>query len=60
MLLLVILLILIATVITCFTFLRKEKEWLAFYIACCGGVLTVNLILSIILVNKNFGDKRRP
>jgi uncharacterized membrane protein len=56
-LLAVIALILIATVVTYFIY-KGEKEWFAFYVACCGGVLIVNLILSIILVNKNFKDKR--
>ncbi|MDH6342878.1 zinc transporter ZupT [Parabacteroides sp. PFB2-12] len=37
--------------------LEPEKPWLAFYIACCGGVLVVNFILSIIFVNKNFKDR---
>ncbi|MDH6312052.1 zinc transporter ZupT [Parabacteroides sp. PFB2-10] len=38
--------------------LEPEKPWLAFYIACCGGVLVVNFILSIIFVNKNFKGKQ--
>jgi len=33
--------------------LMKEKEWMAFYLACCGGVLILNLIMIIIFVNKN-------
>ena len=33
--------------------LRKEKEWTAFYVACCGGVLIVNLILMMIFAAKN-------
>ncbi|MDR0743978.1 MAG: hypothetical protein LBF05_06455 [Tannerella sp.] len=57
-LLTVIALILIATIVTYFIF-REEREWLAFYIACCGGVLIVNLIISIIFVNKNFKNKGR-
>lgn len=32
----------------------KDREWLACYIACCGGVLIVNLIFVIIFVRKNF------
>ena len=31
----------------------KEKEWMAFYVVCCGGVLIVNLILMMIFVAKN-------
>ena len=31
----------------------KEKEWTAFYWACCGGVLIVNLIIMAIFVQKN-------
>ncbi|MDR0348107.1 MAG: hypothetical protein LBH90_01265 [Tannerella sp.] len=58
-LLIVIMLILIATVVVYFIF-RKEREWLAFYMACGGGVLIVNLILSVIFVDKNFRDKGRP
>ncbi len=38
---------------------EPDKPWLAFYIACCGGVLVVNLIISVIFVSKNFKDKRR-
>ena len=56
-LLAIIVIISIATVVTYFIY-AKEKQWVAFYIACCGGVLVVNLILSIIFVNKNFRDKR--
>ena len=33
--------------------LRPEKEWMAFYVVCCGGVLIVNLILMMIFVAKN-------
>jgi len=56
-LLVVLLLIIIGTVVAYFVY-RPEKPWLAFYIACCGGVLIVNLIITIIFVNKNFKDKR--
>jgi len=56
-LLVIIALIVIATVIAYFVY-AKEEPWKAFYIACCGGVLVVNLILSIIFVSKNFRDKR--
>jgi len=33
--------------------LRPEKEWMAFYVVCCGGILIVNLILMMIFVAKN-------
>jgi hypothetical protein len=56
-LLAVIALILIVTVVI-YLIYREEKDWLAFYITCCGGMLIVNLILSIIFVNKNIKDKR--
>ncbi|MDR3252037.1 MAG: hypothetical protein LBT35_00495 [Tannerella sp.] len=49
-------LIVIATLVAYFAY-RPEREWTAFYIACCGGVLVANLILSIIFVSKNFKDK---
>ena len=31
----------VGTLITYFT-MQEEKPWLAFYIACCGGVLVFN------------------
>ncbi|MDR2119452.1 MAG: hypothetical protein LBP64_01075 [Tannerella sp.] len=34
--------------------LRDEKPWLAFYVACGGGVLITNLIIMLIFVRKNF------
>lgn len=33
--------------------LRPEKEWTAFYVVCCGGILIVNLILMMIFAAKN-------
>ncbi|MDR3260207.1 MAG: hypothetical protein LBT78_00050 [Tannerella sp.] len=33
--------------------LRPEKPWMAFYVACCGGVLIVNLLIVLIFVRKN-------
>lgn len=42
----------IATVIAYFI-MKPEKPWLAFYIACCGGVLVFNFLISLFLVNKN-------
>jgi hypothetical protein len=32
---------------------RQEKPWMAFYVACCSGVLIVNLILVLIFVRRN-------
>lgn len=33
--------------------LRSDREWLAFYVACCGGVLVVNLGLMMVFAAKN-------
>ena len=43
----------VATLITYFV-MKPEKPWLAFYVACCGGVLVFNFLISLFLVNKNF------
>ena len=43
----------VATLITYFV-MKTEKPWLAFYVACCGGVLVFNFLISLFLVNKNF------
>ncbi|MDR1937482.1 MAG: hypothetical protein LBQ73_03145 [Tannerellaceae bacterium] len=43
----------LASVIVYFV-LNPEKPWLAFYFACCGGVLVFNFLLSALLINKNF------
>lgn len=45
-------LITVATVIAYFV-LRTDREWLAFYVACCGGVLVVNLVLMMVFAAKN-------
>ncbi|MDL2255284.1 hypothetical protein LJC44_04125 [Parabacteroides sp. OttesenSCG-928-G06] len=50
------LLIAIAATVAYFV-LEPEKPWLAFYVACCGGVLVVNFILSAYFVYKNFRNK---
>jgi hypothetical protein len=42
----------IATVIAYFV-LVKDREWLAFYVVCCGGLMIVNLIILIFFVRKN-------
>jgi hypothetical protein len=52
---LIALIIIIATIV-CFIYVT-DKPMLAFFIACCAGVLVVNLILSVYLVNKNFKNK---
>jgi zinc transporter ZupT len=51
--------ILVTTIIAYYIY-APANEWLAFYIACSGGVLIVNLIISAIFVHKNFKDKDRP
>ena len=33
--------------------IKPEKPWLAFYVACCGGVLVFNFLVSLFLINKN-------
>ena len=43
----------VATLIVYFV-LQGEKPWMAFYVACCGGVLVFNFLISLLLVNKNF------
>ena len=48
-----IILTVIATVITYFV-MKPDQPWLAFYVACCGGVLVFNFLISLFLVNKNF------
>ena len=42
----------IATVIAYFV-LKPDRPWMAFYVACCGGVLVFNFLISLFLVNKN-------
>ena len=43
----------IASVIAYFVLVR-DRKWLAFYVACCGGILIINLIIIIVFVSKNF------
>lgn len=43
----------LASLITYFV-LRPDRPWMAFYFACCGGILVVNLLIALFLVNKNF------
>ena len=42
----------VATVITYFV-IKPDRPWMAFYVACCGGVLVFNFLISLFLVNKN-------
>ena len=42
----------VATVIAYFV-IRQDRPWMAFYVACCGGVLVFNFLISLFLVNKN-------
>lgn len=42
-----------ATLIAYFA-LQADRPWMAFYVACCGGVLVFNFLISLLLVNKNF------
>ena len=47
-----IILTVIATVITYFV-MKPDRPWMAVYMACCGGVLVFNFLISLFLVNKN-------
>ena len=42
----------VATVIAYFV-IKPDRPWMAFYVACCGGVLVFNFVISLFLVNKN-------
>ncbi len=42
----------VATVIAYFV-IKPDRPWMAFYVACCGGVLVFNFQISLFLVNKN-------
>ena len=42
----------VATVIAYFV-IKADRPWMAFYVACCGGVLVFNFLISLFLVNKN-------
>ena len=42
----------VATVIAYFV-IKPDRPWIAFYVACCGGVLVFNFLISLFLVNKN-------
>ena len=49
------LLTVMATTIAYFM-LEGEKPWLAFYIACSGGVLAFNFLISLFFLFKNSKD----
>jgi len=55
-LLAIIAIVVIATIVAYFIY--ADRQWLSFYIACCGGLIVVNLLISLIFINKNFKDKR--
>lgn len=42
----------VAMVIAYFV-IKPDRPWMAFYVACCGGVLVFNFLISLFLVNKN-------
>ncbi len=42
----------VATVIAYFV-IKPDRPWMAFYVACCGGVLVFNFLISLFLVSKN-------
>ena len=42
----------VATV-TAYFVIKPDRPWMAFYVACCGGVLVSNFLISLFLVNKN-------
>ncbi len=42
----------VATVIA-YLVIKPDRPWMAFYVACCGGVLVFNFLISLFLVNKN-------
>ena len=42
----------VATVLAYFV-IKPDRPWMAFYVACCGGVLVFNFLISLFLVNKN-------
>lgn len=34
--------------------LKGKSPWLAFFVACCGGVFVFNFLVSLFFINKNF------
>ena len=47
-------LVAVATFIAYYVIKADDKPWLAFFVACCGGVIVFNFLLSLFLINKNF------
>jgi hypothetical protein len=43
----------VAGCLTAWFAMQRERPWLAFYIACCGGVMLVNLVILLIFVRRN-------
>lgn len=43
---------LVATVIAYFIF-KPDRPWMAFFVACCGGVLVFNFLLSLFFIHRN-------
>ena len=46
------------TTVAVYLIYKPAKPWFAFFMACCGGVLIANLIISMLFIYKNFKDKR--
>ena len=44
--------VIVATVIAYFV-LKPDRPWMALFVACCGGVLVFNFLISLFLINKN-------
>ena len=57
MLSVIIALVVIATIVAYFKYEADKQQWKAFYIACGGGLLVLNLLISLFFVHKNFRDK---
>jgi len=52
-LLILIALTILITVILYFVY-QHDKPMMAFYLACCGGILVVNFSVTLFLIRKNF------
>lgn len=37
-----------------YVLIQEDKPVMAFYVACCGGILVINFLISLFLVQKNF------
>ena len=42
----------VATVIAYFV-IKPDRPWMAFYVACCGGVRVLNFMIYLFVGNKN-------